>query len=282
MDDDRTLRSPTLVPSVVVPNYNGARFLQQTLDSLAGQQSPELDVVIVDGASTDGSVEIIRQWADEHGATWVSEPDAGQAQAINKGFRIARGDIVTWINSDDLLHPLAVKHVIETFSRTPGLEFVWGFCLEIDADDNPIRITNPVVRPDLADLRKFRMFIPQPASWYRRNLLDRFGNLDENYHFAFDYELFLRFAGRTSARFLPEILAMFRIHPDSKTASRTEEFFPEAWRAFRSHGGSLRSPFLLDSIRDMWLQPLWRALTWPVRVSVRRAFGIGRGDRVRA
>lgn len=270
-----------VVPSIVVPNLNNARFLALTLDSIAAQGVPELDVIIVDGCSSDGSIEIIRNWAERHGARWLSEPDTGQAQAINKGFQMARGDVVTWLNSDDLLHPDAVRHVIREFSADPDLEFLWGFCLEIDAAGRPIRIHNPIIRPAFADLRSTRNFVAQPASWYRRDLLTRYGPLDERYHYAFDYEFFLRLAGQVRARFLPEILAMFRVHPDSKTVSQTASFFPEAWRAFRSHGGSVRSAFVLDYARDMWLSPVWRGMTWPLRSLVRAVFGIGRGSRVR-
>ncbi len=278
--DERGAPNPIL-PSVIVPNLDNAAFLQQTLDSIAAQSVPELDVVIVDGGSTDGSVELIRRWAGEHGARWISEPDRGQAEAINKGFRMVRGSIVTWVNSDDLLHPSSAAHAVREFSRDPELEFLWGFCVEIDAQGTPLRVQNPIVRRELGELRKTRNFIPQPACWFRRSLLDRFGLLDESLHFAFDYELFLRFAGETRARFLPEILAQFRVHPGSKTVSQTGAFFPEAWAAFRRHGGRLRSPFVLDSVRNQWLAPLWRAASSPLRGALRRAFGLRPGERVR-
>jgi glycosyltransferase involved in cell wall biosynthesis len=277
--DDRRQGGPT--PSVVVPNLNGARYIEQTLDSLAAQQAADLEVVVVDGGSTDGSLEIIDRWAARHGARWISEPDEGQAQAINKGFRMATGEIVTWINSDDLLHRNAVARVVAEFAADPELEFLWGFCLEIDARGNPIRVLNPLVRTDLAALRRTRNFVPQPASWYRRTVIEKFGPLDESYQFAFDYEFFLRIAGRVDAAFLPEILAQFRVHESSKTVSQTSAFAPEAWRAFRSHGGRLRSAYALDTARDLWLAPLWRTLSSPLRSLVRRAFGVRPGERVR-
>lgn len=267
--------------TVVVPNLDNARFIGETLDSIASQGVAGLEVIIVDGRSSDGSVEIIQEWADRNGARWVSEPDSGQAEAINKGFRMAQGDIITWINSDDLLHPDAVRRVLSEFSRDPDLEFLWGFCLEIDAAGKPTRILNPIVRPSLSDLQRVRNFVPQPASWYRRELLNRFGYLDESYTYSFDYEFFLRFAGNTNARFIPEILAMFRVHPSSKTVSQPNKFFPESWRAFRQHGGSIRSAFLLDYARDMWLSPIWRALTWPLRAAIRAGFKVRPGTRVR-
>ncbi len=237
--------------------------------------------MIVDGGSTDGSIEMIQRWADQYGARWISEPDEGQAQAINKGFRMAGGDVITWINSDDLLHPGAIATVVGEFAADPDLDFLWGFCLEVDEGGRPLRILNPVVRSDLSELRRIRNFIPQPSSWYRRSVLDRFGSLDESYHFAFDYEFFLRLAGQVHARFVPEILSMFRVHSSSKTVSQTQAFGPEAWRAFRSHGGSLRSPFVLDTVRDRWLSPFWIGVSTPFRSILRRVFGVRSGERVR-
>lgn len=258
-------RADHLVPSVVVPNLDNARFLENTLRSIAAQNQPELDVVIVDGCSTDGSVEIIQSWAERHRWQWLSEPDSGQAEAINKGFRMARGDVVTWLNSDDLLADGAVNRIIHEFERDPALDFLWGLCVEIDAGGRPLRILNPTVTVALAGLRERRNFIPQPAAWYRRSLLDRFGLLDESYHYSFDYELFLRFAGRCNDRFLPQVLAEFRIHSASKTGSTALGFLREETRAFRAHGGRWASPFTLEILKSWIWAPLLSATTSPLR-----------------
>ena len=267
--------------SVVIPNFNGVGFLSETLASIAAQHAAALDVIIVDGGSTDGSVEIIRSWAEANGARWVSEPDGGQAQAINKGFRMASGDIVTWLNSDDLLPPGAVARAIEEFEHDPELDFTWGFCLLIDADGRPIRIGNFHVRRDLAELRGSRNFVVQPGTWFRRSVFDRFGYLDESYHFVFDYEFFLRMAGNVKARFVPEVVSNFRIHSSSKTGSQHGKFLPEEWRAFRSHGGSINSPFVLDILRNRLMMPAVSRVTRPLRYILWRALGLEPGTKVR-
>ena len=267
--------------SVVIPNFNGVAFLSETLASIAAQQTVAMDVVIVDGGSTDGSVEIIRSWAEANGARWISEPDGGQAQAINKGFRMARGEIVTWLNSDDLFPPGAVARAIHEFEKDRDLDFIWGFCLLIDADGQPIRIGNFHVRRDLAELRGSRNFVIQPGTWFRRSVFDRFGYLDESYQFVFDYEFFLRMAGNVKARFVPEVVSNFRIHSSSKTGSQHAKFLPEEWRAFRSHGGKVNSPFVLDALRNRLVMPAVSRMTRPLRHLLWRALGLKPGAKVR-
>jgi len=279
--DNRHVDAAPSVPTVIVPNLNNASFLGQTLASLAEQQVPDLEVIIIDGGSTDGSVEIIRSWAEANGARWVSEPDSGQAQAINKGFRMASGEIVTWLNSDDLFPPGAVARAMREFEGDPELDFIWGFCLLIDAEGRPIRIGNADARRELAELRGSRCFIVQPGTWFRRSVFERFGYLDETYHFSFDYEFFLRMAGNVKARFVPEVVANFRIHPSSKTGSQHKKFLPEQWRAFRSHGGKLNSPFVLDALRNTLVMPAVGRMTRPLRHLLWRALGLKPGTKVR-
>jgi glycosyltransferase involved in cell wall biosynthesis len=273
---------PQFEASVVVPNLNYARFLKANLDSLAAQNYPDLDVIIVDGGSTDGSLEIIEPWAREHGARWISEPDDGQAQAINKGFRMARGEILTWLNSDDVLASDAVARAAKAFNQDQSLSFLWGYCLFINEEGQALRIGNPDVREDLSELRRSRCFVTQPGSWFRRSVLEQFGFLDECYHYAFDYEFFLRLAGKVNARFLPEVVSEFRLHSSSKSVKHRYAFLPEQWRAFRAQGGKLASPFVLDMIRNQFVMPAISQLTRPFRALLWRALGLKPGTRVRA
>ena len=270
-----------LLASVIVPNLCGVTFLSQALESVAGQTHPNAEVVVIDGGSTDGSVEVLRNWAQHHAIRWVSEPDAGQAAAINKGLTMASGEIVTWLNADDILLPRTVRIAAEHFSADPSLDFLWGFCLVIDGDGRPLYVQNPFVRTDLADLRVHRNFVPQPGSFFRRSVVERFGHLDESYRFMFDYEFFLRLAGKVKACFVPEVLACFRMHPSSKTGRSHREFLKEEWRAFRSHGGSILSPFTLDLLRYRLVsRPLDRA-KGPFRRALWRVLRLPGGSRIR-
>lgn len=268
--------------SVVVPNYNGARFLPRTLASLHSQTHGNFEVIVVDGASTDNSVTLVEEWADRLSIRLISEPDSGQAEAINKGFRMATGEVVGWINSDDMLTPRSIEWAVGRFCEDPNLGFVWGFCLVIDAEERPIAIQNPFVREDLAELKLHRNFVSQPGSWYRRRVIDEFGPLSEDLHFLFDYDFFLKVAGRVRAAFIPEVMAWFRIHDTSKTGSQETAFLREEPRVYRSNGGRWRSPFWIDYLRyRFWRRPVDRVKE-PFRRVARRVLGLVPGARIRS
>jgi glycosyltransferase involved in cell wall biosynthesis len=265
--------------SIVVPCLNGARYLPQALGSL--ERQPNADVIVVDGGSTDGTVDIIREWENRLPLRWISERDNGQADAINKGIAMAAGDVVGWLNADDMLEADAIARVAHEFSRDPGLEFVWGFCLVIAANGSPLYIQNPFVREDFDLLRRHRNFVPQPGSFFRRSLCDRFGPLDASYEYMFDYEFFLRLAGYVKARFIPSVLARFRLHGDSKTAVSHKGFLKEETRAFRASGGSLVSPFMLDMMRYRFVSSPVQWLKRPFRAMLWKILGLPRGSRIR-
>jgi glycosyltransferase involved in cell wall biosynthesis len=268
--------------SVVVPNYDGEAFLRRTLASIEAQTYPEIEIIVVDGGSTDGSLEIIAEWADRLPLRWISEPDSGQAEAINKGFRLATGEVMGWINSDDLLTPRSVERAAERFAADPDLGFVWGFCLVVDAGERPITIQNPYVRSDLADLRRHRNYVSQPGSFYRRSVVEAFGPLNESLHYLFDYDFFLRVAGRARVAFIPEVMAWFRIHSSSKSGSQEGAFLREEPRVYRANNGPWVSPFWYDYLRyRLWTRPVHR-MKEPFRRVARRILGIPPGGRIRS
>ena len=278
---DPTSEDDVLV-SVVVPNYNGARYLARTLASLKEQTHTPLEIIVIDGGSTDDSVSVIRQWAQKMPLQWVSEEDSGQAEAINKGFGMASGGILGWINSDDTLTPHSAAWAVERFRAVPDLDFVWGFCLVVDADDRPLHIHNPFVRGDLALLHRHRNFVSQPGSWFSRRAVEQYGPLREDYQYLFDYDFFLRLAGRVQAEFVPRVMAHFRIHGDSKTGSQEIRFLREEPRVFRSHGGRWLSPFWFNYLRYRLLEaPIERAKE-PLRRLARRLLGLPPGARIRS
>ncbi len=268
--------------SVVVPCLNARAYLAETLASVAAQGRQPTESIVVDGGSTDGSIEVIRAWVEarQGQARWLSEPDRGQADAINKGMATAAGDVVGWLNADDLLEPGALAMVAEAFERDRELDFVWGFCLVIDGDGRPLYIQNPFAR-DFAALRFHRNFVPQPGSFFRRSLVERFGPLDISYDYMFDYEFFLRLAGNVKARFLPMVLARFRLHTESKTGRAHRAFLREERRAFRAHEGKFWTPFFLDYLRYLYVARPVDALKRPLRRILWRTFGLAEGSRLR-
>ena len=282
MESQPIVADSPLRVSVIVPNFNGAAFLSRTLASIEAQVYPDIEVIVIDGGSSDGSLDIIADWADRVNLRWVSEPDSGQAEAINKGFRMATGEVMGWINSDDLLAPRAVQWAAERFAAKPDLGFVWGFCLVIDTDEQPVTIQNPYVRSDLADLRRHRNYVSQPGSFYRRTVVQEFGPLNENLHYLFDYDFFLRVAGRVEAAFIPEVMAWFRIHSTSKSGSQVGAFLKEEPQVYRANGGRWLSPFWFDYLRNrFWTRPFGR-LKEPLRGVARRVLGVPPGGRIRS
>jgi glycosyltransferase involved in cell wall biosynthesis len=213
--------------SIITPSYNQAAFLEQTIQSVLGQEGVPVEYLIVDGGSTDGSAEIIRKHADRL-AWWVSERDAGQADAINKGLKRAKGEIVAWLNSDDLYTPGAIAQVAATFQANPEAGLVFGDAVTIDPAGRQI---GRFVFGDwgLDELMGFRI-ICQPAVLMRRTILEQAGYLDPSYHYLLDHQLWLRIARLSPICHVPQVWAQARHHPGAKNVAQPEGFSRETLR----------------------------------------------------
>ena len=213
--------------TIVTPSFNQAHYLEQTIRSVLEQGYPRLEYFVMDGASTDGSLEIIRQYASQL-TGWVSEEDRGQADAINKGLQRADGEIVAWLNSDDYYLPGALACAVETFRQHPEAGLVYGNVLSVDAQSQPFNLQT--FQPfGLADLMAFRI-ISQPGVFMRRAVLEQAGLLDVSYHMLLDHHLWLRMARLAPMVYVPKTLAAARYHTEAKNLARTPEFGQEAHR----------------------------------------------------
>lgn len=202
--------------SIVTPSYNQAAYLARTMDSVLNQGYPNLEYVVQDGASKDGSREVLEAYSDRL-THWESVPDNGQTHAINMGFRHVSGDILAYLNSDDVLLPGALHYVAEYFVRHPEVEAVYGHRLIIDEQDR--EIGRWVMPPHDAEVLTWADFVPQETLFWRRSAWERIGSqLDESFQFAMDWDLLLRLqaAGVKMVR-LPRFLGGFRVHPQQKT-----------------------------------------------------------------
>jgi glycosyltransferase involved in cell wall biosynthesis len=203
--------------SVVTPSFNQAQFLEQTIRSVLEQDYPNIEYIVIDGGSADGSVEIIRRYADRL-AYWVSERDNGQAHAINKGFERATGDILCWINSDDYFLPGVFRQIAVSFAKDESVSLLYGQCLMFDADRGWSELRQPVSPFDPA-LFRTTMFLDQPSSFWTRDLWLKVGPLDETLHYAFDWDWFIRAAECGSFKHIPLPASAYRIHHNHKTGS---------------------------------------------------------------
>jgi len=211
--------------SIVTPSYNQAEFLEDTIRSVLAQDYPAIEYLIADGGSTDGSVDIIQKYSSEL-AWWISEPDEGQASAINKGMSKTKGEIVAWLNSDDLYMPGAVKKSVEAFQDHSQAGMVFGNAVTIDAEGRPIK---KLVLPDweLKDLVGFRI-ICQPAVFMRRALFEKVSGLDLEYHYMLDHHLWIRIACQEPIHHVSSIWAAARHHETAKNVSHAAGFGRES------------------------------------------------------
>jgi len=203
--------------TLVTPSYNQAPFLEEAMQSVLEQDYPRLEYVVVDGGSTDGSAEIVGRYADRL-AWWTSEPDPGQAAALNKGFARARGEIFGWLSSDDTLLPGALAGVVAELEREPDLDLVYGEALFVDQEGRELFPLEP--RPfDVAEMVKTcENHVVQPGSLFRRRAFELAGPFNEEAYWFFDFEFVLRLAQR-GGKVAPiaERLATYRVHPESKS-----------------------------------------------------------------
>jgi glycosyltransferase involved in cell wall biosynthesis len=213
--------------TVVSPSYNQAAFLEQTILSVLGQDYPNLEYMVVDGASTDGSVEIIRRYAGKL-AWWVSEKDHGQGEAINKGFSRASGEIVAWLNSDDVFQPGALAAAVQVFQAEPDVGLVFSDVLAIDGENHVLNLMR-CGQWGLDDLMTFHI-LNQPGVFMRRTVLEQGGYLDPAYHYMLDTHLWLRLAQVAPMRYLPKTLAAGRFHAGAKNLAAAPRFGEESLR----------------------------------------------------
>jgi glycosyltransferase involved in cell wall biosynthesis len=232
-----------LLVSVITPSFNQARYLETTISSVLDQDYDQVEYIIVDGGSNDGSVDIIQRYASRL-AWWVSEPDQGQTDALNKGFARAKGDLLAWINSDDTFEPGAIKEAVAYMKAHPEAGMVYGDANYIDETGRVIG-RFPAAQTDYARLRRGYVHIPQQSSFFRGDLWRKVGPLDPSFYFAMDYDLWVRLAALAPLAYYPRLWANFRLHRTGKTIVSDDRCWPEMLRVHRREGGSWLSPIVM-------------------------------------
>ena len=211
-----TAPAPSL--AIVTPSYNTGRFIGPAVQSVLSQDYPHVDYIVMDGGSTDGTVDVLRSFGDR--LRWVSQRDKGQSDAINRGFAQTRGEILGWLNSDDTYARGAFRAVADFFATHPDIDIVYGDATYTDSRGRHIDRCVHVEPYSRHRLRHYSDFIVQPATFFRRRAFEAVGGVDESIHWAMDYDLWLRLvAAGCKVAYLPRVLAHFRWLADNKTAT---------------------------------------------------------------
>jgi len=200
--------------SVVTPSLNQGRYIKATIESVLEQEYPNLEYIIIDGGSTDGTVGIIESYS-EHLAYWVSEPDEGQTDALIKGFNRASGDILCWLCSDDLFESGTLREVAEVFAEHPDWQVVYGDSFWIDANSRPIRFKKEIPFNRFIWMYDHN-YLPQPSTFWRRGIYEEVGGLDPRWNLTMDADLWIRFSERTKLHHVPRAWSRMRYYPEQK------------------------------------------------------------------
>ena len=220
------MKSPLSI-SIVTPSFNQVSFIEEALDSVRLQNYPVCEHLVIDGMSTDGTIELLRSLSiDKTRAdfTWISEQDSGQSEALNKGFRRARGDIIGWLNSDDRYRLGCFEHVVKVFEENPTIDVLYGDYRLMDESGQVVRIRSEIEFSKFVLFYHRVLYIPTTATFFRRRIFDDGNWLNENLQYVMDLEFFIRLtANGYFFKHLPEILADFRLQPASKTCRNPDE-----------------------------------------------------------
>ena len=267
------LRRPDLpLVTVVTPSYNQGRFIRATIESVLLQNYPNIEYIVMDGVSQDETAAICAEYGDR--LAFVSEKDLGQSDAINKGFRRARGEIVAWLNSDDVFLSGAVERAVEAFIREPELGAVYGEGYQIDVDGK-IKQRFSVTEPfNLWKLVHMSDYILQQTAFFRRSVFDEVGLIDTSLHYGMDWEILMRVGKRFMLRYLPYYMGSIREYGEAKTATGGAARFSELAAIMRRHSGRRFPPgyviYGLETYQPIWAETIARLFpSWLSRVRMK-------------
>jgi glycosyltransferase involved in cell wall biosynthesis len=241
--------------SIVTPCLNAAAYLDEAMDSVLGQGYPNLEYVVIDGGSTDGSLEIIRKHASRL-AHWESGPDRGHAHALNKGFSRTTGEIMGWLNADDVLHRGSLRLLAHVFTRFPETQWLTAQQSHLDEQGAVVAVHPPRAWCRMGYLSGNYRWIQQESTYWRRRLWDRAGgSLSEEHRLACDFELWLRFFRHARLQTTSGLIGGFRFHARQRTAEQIQAYEAEAQRLVRDELTALRQTGLPDPHYELWATP---------------------------
>jgi len=247
----------SLTLSVVTPSFNTGRYLGAAIASVLEQDWPHIQHIVMDGGSTDNSLDVLREFGDR--VRWISQKDQGQSDAINKGFSRTSGDVLAWLNSDDTYAPGAVRSSMEFLQANPDVAMVYGNADYIDAAGKLIAPCAHIEPFDRHRLFYYSDFIVQPAAFFRRSAFDAVGGLDPSLNWTMDYDLWIKIAKRFKIAYLPKLMAHYRWLADNKTAIGGFARIDEISSVLARHGLPMPAYVRLERV-NLYLQQLRQSL----------------------
>ena len=208
--------------SIVTPSYNHGKFIEDTILSVKSQDYPNIEHIVVDGSSTDNTLKILKKYEKGYNLRWISEPDEGQSDAVNKGFKMTKGEIIGWLNSDDTyLSIRTISDVVKYFKKHNKAKIIYGDMISID-HKNAIMLVRPALPIFRYSILKKRNFISEPSTFFKRDIIDNY-HLDKNLHYAMDHDFWLKIGKDNKFYHIPKILSCFRLHANSKSVSQSRK-----------------------------------------------------------
>ena len=252
--------------SIITPSFNQGRFLEATICSILAQDYPNVERILVDGGSKDESLAIIEKY-HSHFTWWVSEKDRGHADALNKGFSHATGEILAWLNSDDLYHPGAITEAVKVLCEAPQVGMVYGDANLIDDEGKPVgKFASR--QTGYRQMLRGSVHIPQATTFFRADLWRQVGPLDLSLFFSFDYDFWVKLAKVSEIRYVPRLWADFRIHSRGKTIVNDDRCYPDMLKVLEREGGGWLS---LLRLRMYARRYLYAWVPWRLRLRLRKA-----------
>lgn len=257
--EERNVGEKQPLVSIVTPSYNQGRFIEDTILSVKNQNYPNIEHIIIDGGSTDNTLDILKRYEGTYNMLWISEPDEGQADAVNKGFEMARGEIVGWLNSDDCyLTKDVFTEVVNSFKANPNSQIVYGDIAEINETNQLILVCSSVPLFSYSLMRRLNCLL-QPTVFFLRDIVQE-EKLNKELNYCMDYNYWLRIGKKYNFHYLDKIVAAFRLHDKSKTISNKEKMREEEKFVRKNFGGKDNS-YLIFLSRFLKIKALHKAIS---------------------
>jgi len=255
--------------SIITPSYNQGRFIEETIRSILNQTYCDYEYIIIDGGSTDNTLEIIKKYEGDKRLRWISEKDKGQTNAINKGINISKGEILAWLNSDDIYdNKYVFERIVSEFRSDANLDLVYGKCLYIDEKGN---VTGEFRSKEFNLNRHLNYdpgIIPQASAFFSRRIYYKVGQLDESLNYSMDYDLWTKIAKAGKVKYVPIIFSRFRKHGKCKTVEFVNKSRLETLRIARKHGALYLSPMYLEMVLNRFIERFPR-----IKIIVKKLMG---------